>query len=52
MMTPGADVLGAAVKYSPTPAFSVQLSVEGAWYNGDRAAYSPRYRYSYPVPKE
>ena len=52
MMAPGADVLGAAVKYTFNPGFSVELSVEGAWYNGSRDNYPSRYRYSYPVPKE
>jgi hypothetical protein len=44
MGTPGADVLGAAVRYSPNNNFSIQINFEGAWYN-NAPAYFDQYNY-------
>jgi hypothetical protein len=45
MGTPGADVLGAAVRYSPNKNFFIQINVEGAWYNNNSPAYFDQYNY-------
>ena len=43
------DRLGIALRYSPTPAFSFQVSVEGDWYSHKDNQYFDTY--NYPVPK-
>ena len=46
---PGADMVGAAVKYSVNPHFSFQLNVETAWYR--RPAFQYFDQYNYPAPR-
>ena len=45
---PGADVIGAAVKYNFNPSFSIQLNVEGVWYHRQGFQYFDQY--NYPTP--
>ena len=45
---PGADVIGAAVKYNFNPKFSIQLNVEGVWYHNQGLQYFDQY--NYPTP--
>lgn len=47
MGTPGANVLGAGVRYT-NKNFSIGINVEGAWYNQKTPAYYKQY--DYPVP--
>ncbi len=49
MGMPGADVIGAAVKYNVNKNFSVQLNVEAAWYNNHDNSYFDKY--NYPTPQ-
>ena len=56
MLAPGlyhplGDKLGAAVRWTPNPTVSVELSVEQQWLPNGALAYPDRYRYNYPVPK-
>ena len=46
---PGADVIGAAIKYTVSPSFSLQINVESAWYRRQGLHYFDQY--NYPVPK-
>ena len=46
---PGADMVGAAVKYSVNPHFSFQLNVETAWYRRPTFQYFDQY--NYPAPR-
>ena len=46
---PGADVIGAAIKYTVSPSFSLQINVESAWYRRQGLRYFDQY--NYPVPK-
>lgn len=48
MGTPGANVLGAGVRYT-NKNFSIGINVEGAWYNNPQPFYNRRY--DYPVPE-
>ena len=48
MGTPGANVLGAGVKYNVNKNFSIGINIEGAWYNNKSATYFDQY--NYPVP--
>ncbi len=51
MGMPGADVIGAAVKYNFSPSFSIQLNVESAWYNNNKG-FNYFDQYNYPVPQQ
>ena len=46
------DRLGATVRWTPSPSFSMQLSVEKDWYHDPYkdSTFGP-YKYSYPLPK-
>lgn len=45
------DKLGAAVRWTPNPTMSVELSVEKNWYPKSNWSYPDRYKYNYPVPQ-
>ena len=49
MGMPGANVLGAGVKYNVNKNFSIGLSIEGVWYDNSHS-HSYFDRYNYPVP--
>lgn len=46
-----ADKLGAAVRWTPNPTLSVELSVEKNWYPSSSLSYPDQYKYNYPTPK-
>lgn len=50
MGMPGANVLGAGVKYNVNKNFSIGINVEGVWYNNKGLDYFDRY--NYPNPNE
>lgn len=50
MGTPGANVLGAGVKYNVNKNFSIGFNFEGVWYNTNGIDYFDRY--NYPNPNE
>ena len=50
MGMPGANVLGAGVKYNVNKNFSIGINVEGVWYNNKGMDYFDRY--NYPNPNE
>lgn len=50
MGMPGANVLGAGVKYNVNKNFSIGINIEGVWYNNKGADYFDRY--NYPNPNE
>ena len=50
MGVPGANVLGAGVKYNVNKSFSIGFNVEGVWYNNKGLDYFDRY--NYPNPNE
>lgn len=50
MWTPGANVLGAGFRYSPTPSFSLEVNIEHAWYDNNSFHSFDRYRYPVPMP--
>lgn len=50
MGMPGANVIGAGVKYNVNKNFSIGFNVEGVWYNDKGYDYSDRYKY--PNPNE
>ncbi len=45
------DKLGAAVRWTPNPSLSLEVSVEKDWYPTPGNNYPDRYQYNYPVPK-
>lgn len=45
------DKLGAAVRWTPNPTMSIELSVEKNWYPNSRFGYADRYKYNYPIPE-
>lgn len=45
----GANVLGAGVKYNVNKNFSININVEGAWFNNHTPSYYGKYKY--PVPQ-
>lgn len=49
MGTPGANVLGAGVRYT-NKNFSIGINVEGAWYNNSTPTYHKKYDYPVPEP--
>ena len=49
MGTPGANVLGAGVRYT-NKNFSIGINVEGAWYNNSTPSYYKKYDYPVPEP--
>lgn len=49
MGTPGANVLGAGVRYSPNKNFSIGINIEGVWYDNHTPFFNRKY--DYPVPK-
>lgn len=49
MGTPGANVLGAGVRYT-NKNFSIGINVEGAWYNNSTPTYYKKYDYPVPEP--
>ena len=49
MGTPGANVLGAGVRYT-NKNFSIGINVEGAWYNNNTPTYYKKYDYPVPEP--
>lgn len=51
MGTPGANVLGAGVKYT-NKNFSIGINVEGTWYNQKQPAYFKQYDYPVPEPNK
>ena len=50
MGVPGANVLGAGVKYNVNKNFSIGFNIEGVWYNTNGTDYFDRY--NYPNPNE
>lgn len=50
MGMPGANVLGAGVKYNVNKNFSIGVNIEGVWYNNKGVDYFDRY--NYPNPNE
>lgn len=48
MGMPGANVLGAGVKYNVNKNFSIGLNIEGVWYDNKTPSYFDKY--NYPVP--
>lgn len=46
------DRLGAAVRWTPNPSFSLQLSVEKNWFPSYHVGYADRYKYNYPTPQQ
>lgn len=48
MGMPGANVLGAGVKYNVNKNFSIGINVEGVWYNNKGLDYFDRYNYPNP----
>jgi len=50
MGMPGANVLGAGVKYNVNKNFSIGFNVEGVWYNYKGLDYFDRYNYPNPHP--
>ncbi len=48
MGMPGANVLGAGVRYNVNKNFSFCLNIEGVWYNDKTPSYFDKY--NYPVP--
>ena len=50
MGMPGANVLGAGVKYNVNKNFSIGFNVEGVWYNNKGLDYFDRYNYPTPHP--
>lgn len=50
MGMPGANVLGAGVKYNVNKNFSIGINVEGVWYNNKGLDYFDRYNYPNPNP--
>lgn len=49
MGTPGANVLGAGVRYNVNKNFSIGINVEGVWYNNHNSSTYYFDRYNYPV---
>ncbi|MGN0216533.1 MAG: hypothetical protein ACI4BG_08350 [Prevotella sp.] len=47
---PGANVLGAGVQYKPNANTTININVEGVWYDRHTPAYFDRY--NYPVPRD
>lgn len=45
------DKLGAAVRWTPNPTLSVELSVEKNWYPSGTYGYDDRMKYNYPLPE-
>ncbi|MGI6243682.1 MAG: hypothetical protein ACOYJK_09165 [Prevotella sp.] len=43
--------LGAAIRWTPNPTMSVEVSVEKNWYPNANWGYPDRYKYKYPVPQ-
>lgn len=52
MGTPGANVLGAGVKYNVNKNFSIGFNFEGVWYNTNGIDYFDRYNYPNPNERE
>ena len=50
MGMPGANVIGAGVQYKPNPSVSINVNVEGVWYDNRHLVYFDRY--NYPTPKD
>lgn len=50
MGVPGANVLGAGVKYNVNKNFSIGINIEGVWYNNKGLDFFDRY--NYPNPNE
>lgn len=46
------DKLGAAVRWTPTRNFSMELSVEKNWYPNTSFGYADNYKYNYPAPQK
>lgn len=46
------DKLGAAVRWTPNPTLSIELSVEKNWYPNNRFGYDDKFKYNYPLPKK
>lgn len=44
------DKLGAAIRWTPNPTMSIELSVEKNWYPTPELGYANRYKYNYPIP--
>lgn len=52
MGVPGANVIGAGVKYNVNHIFSIGLNVEGVWYNDNMSGRNNYWgKYKYPVPE-
>lgn len=45
------DKLGAAVRWTPNPTLSVEVSVEKNWYPSSSYGYADQYKYNYPIPQ-
>ena len=52
MGVPGANVLGAGVKYNVNKSFSIGFNIEGVWYNNKGVDYFDRYNYPNPNEKK
>lgn len=52
MGTPGANVIGAGVKYNVNKNFSIGINVEGVWYNTKGFNYFDRYNYPAPADRK
>ena len=48
MGVPGANVLGAGVKYNVNKNFSIGINIEGVWYDNKGLDYFDRYNYPKP----
>jgi len=44
------DKLGAALRWTPNPSFSLEVSVEKNWYPSSSYGYPDKYKYNYPTP--
>lgn len=46
------DKLGAALRWTPNPSLSIELSVEKNWYPSSQHGYTDKLKYNYPLPKD
>ena len=46
------DKLGAAIRWTPNPTMSIEVSVEKNWYPNSNFGYADRYKYNYPIPEK
>lgn len=46
------DKLGAAVRWTPNPTLSIELSVEKNWYPRGTYGYNDKMKYNYPLPEQ